>query len=151
MLTPEELKKVQFYSAIITQAGGDFTVLAPEESRDLASLVEKWSRQEHNPSTLPESYQTMVRKELRKMPAWKLREAYEKLKGGEPTGIELMEKNRAYAVSAVEEVLWERGKLEKGEEIGIALKLKTVLLPMSPEKGPPLPRGLELRWPWKKD
>ena len=151
MLNPEELKKVRYYSAIITEAGGDFTVLAPEESRELASLVEKWSQQEsHNPkrSIPPE---TMVRRELRKMPAWKLREAYEKLKGGEPTGIELMEKNRAYAVSAVEEVLWERGKLEKEEEIGIALKLKMVLLPMSPEEGPPLPRGLELRWPWVKD
>jgi len=127
-------------------------VLAPEESRELASLVGKWSQQQesHNPerSILPE---TMVRRELRKMPAWKLREAYEKLKGGEPTGIELMEKNRASAVSAVEEVLWERGKLEKGEEIGIALKLKMILLPMSPEEGPPLPRGLELKWPWKKD
>ncbi|GAI61292.1 unnamed protein product [marine sediment metagenome] len=22
---------------------------------------------------------------------------------------------------------------------------------VSPEEGPPLPRGLELRWPWKKD
>ncbi|GAG87742.1 unnamed protein product, partial [marine sediment metagenome] len=66
-------------------------------------------------------------------------------------GIELMEKNRAYAVSAVEDVLWERGKLERGAETGIALKLKTVLLPMSPEEGPPLPRGLEMRWPWKKD
>jgi hypothetical protein len=24
------------------------------------------------------------------------------------------------------------------------------LLPMPPEQGPPLPRGLALRWPWKK-
>ena len=142
MLTPEELKKVRYYSAIITEAGGDFTILAAEESRELTSLLEKWSQQEHSPSTLPEPYQTMVRKELRKMPTWELREAYEKLKGGEPTGIELVEKNRAYATSAIGEVLWERGKLERGAE---------KLLPMLPEEGPPLPRGLELRWPWKKD
>jgi len=25
------------------------------------------------------------------------------------------------------------------------------LLPMSPEEGPPLPRGLRLKWPWVKD
>lgn len=24
------------------------------------------------------------------------------------------------------------------------------LLPMSPDQGPPLPRGLGVRWPWKK-
>ena len=93
-------------------------------------------------SILPEPYQTMVRRELRKIPTWKLREAYGKLKGGEPTGMELVEKNRTYAISAIEEVLWERGKLERGAE---------KFLPMSPEEGPPLPRGLELRWPWKKD
>ncbi|MBA7525670.1 hypothetical protein ES705_17823 [subsurface metagenome] len=142
MLTPEEQKKVRYYSAIVTEAGGDLTVLAPEESRELASLVEKWSQQEHSPSALPEPYQTMVRRELRKMPTWKLREAHEKLKGEEPTDIELLEQDRAYAISAVEEVLWERGKLERGAER---------LLPMLPEEGPPLPRGLELRWPWKKD
>ncbi|MBA7646566.1 hypothetical protein ES703_54331 [subsurface metagenome] len=41
MLTPEEQKKARYYSAIIAEAGGDFTVLAPEESRELASLVGK--------------------------------------------------------------------------------------------------------------
>ena len=58
--------------------------------------------------------------------------------------MDLMEQNRAYALSAVEEVLWERGKLpaEKGAE---------KLLPMSPEEGPPLPRIFTIRWPWKKD
>lgn len=148
MLTPEELKKIRYYSAIITQAGGDFTVLSPEESRELASLVDKWMQQEesHSPerSIVPEPYQTMMRKELRKMPTWKLREAYGELKGGEPTGIEIVEKDRAYATSAIGEVLWERGKLpaERGAE---------KLLPMSPEEGPPLPRMFTIRWPWKKD
>ena len=146
MLTPEERGTIRYYAAIITKAGGDLTVLTSEESRELASLVEKWSQQEHNPeiSIVPESYQTMVRIELRKMPTWKLREAYGELKGGEPTGIELVEKNRAYAISAVEEVLWERGKLpaEGGAE---------KLLPMAPDQGPPLPRSLKIRWPWKKD
>jgi len=148
MLTPDERKKFRYYSAIITQAGGDVTMLAPEESRELASLVEKGMQQQesHSPerSIVPEPYQTMVRIELRKMPTWKLREAYGELKGGEPTGIELVERNRAYAISAVEEVLWERGKLpaEGGAE---------KLLPMSPEEGPPLPRMFTIRWPWKKD
>lgn len=145
MLTPEELKRVRYFSKILTMAGDDITVLTSEESRELASLVEKWGQQEesHSPqrSILPEPYQTVMRRELRKMPTWKLREAYGKLKGGEPTDIELVEKNRAYAISAIGEVLWERGKLERGAER---------LLPMSPEEGPPLPRGLELRWPWKK-
>ena len=148
MLTPDERKKFRYYSAIITQAGGDVTMLAPEESRELASLVEKGMQQQesHSPerSIVPEPYQTMVRIELRKMPTWKLREAYGELKGGEPTGIELVEKNRAYAISAVAEVLGERGKLpaERGAE---------KLLPMSPEEGPPLPRMFTIRWPWKKD
>ncbi len=62
-------------------------------------------------STIPEPYQTMVRRELRKIPTWKIQEAYGKLKAGEATGIELVERNRAYALSAIEEILWERGKL----------------------------------------
>jgi len=95
---------------------------------------ERWPR-----SILPEPYQRMVRRELRKMPTWKLREAYEKLEGGEPTGIELVERNRAYAISAIEEVLWERGKLPEK------------LLPMSPEEGPPLPRMFRIKWPWVED
>ena len=72
MLTPDERKKFRYYSAIITQAGGDVTMLAPEESRELASLVEKGMQQQesHSPerSIVPEPYQTEVRKELRKMP-----------------------------------------------------------------------------------
>jgi len=155
MLTPEELKRVRYFSGILALTGDDVRALTPEEAEELASLVDKILQQQesHSPerSIIPEPYQTMVRIELRKMPTWKLREAYGELKGGEPTGIELMEKNRAYAVSTVEEVLWERGKLERGAETWIALKLKMVLLPMSPEEGPPLPRGLEMRWPWKKD
>ena len=148
MLTPEEQKKIRYYMAIITEAGGDVTVLSPEESLELASLVEKSLRQQesHSPerSTLPEPYQTMVRIELRKMPTWKLREAYGELKGGERTVIELVEKDRAYAISAVEEVLGERGKLpaEGGAE---------KLLPMPPEEGPPLPRIFTIKWPWRKD
>jgi len=62
-------------------------------------------------STIPEPYQTIARGELRKLPTSKLQEAYNKLKAGESTGIELVERNRAYAISAIEEALWERGKL----------------------------------------
>jgi len=61
-------------------------------------------------SAIPEPYQTIVRRELRKIPTWKLQEAYGKLKAGESTGIELVERDRAYAISAIAEVLWERGK-----------------------------------------
>lgn len=68
----------------------------------------------HHSSTIPEPYQTLVRIELRKMPTSKLQEAYGKLKAGEATGIELVERNRAYAISAIEEILWERGKLPRG-------------------------------------
>lgn len=64
-------------------------------------------------SAIPEPYQREVRRELRKIPIWKLQEAYGKLKGGESTGVEFMERNRAYALSAIEEILWERGKLKE--------------------------------------
>jgi len=62
-------------------------------------------------SAIPEPYAREVRRELRKIPTWRLQEAYAKLKAGEPTGVELVEQNRAYAIGAIEEVLWERGKL----------------------------------------
>jgi len=62
-------------------------------------------------SAIPEPYQKAVRRELRKIPTWKLQEAYSKLKVGEATGIELVEQDRAYATSAIKEVIFERGKL----------------------------------------
>ena len=72
MLTPEELKRVRYFSRILAMTGDYVTVLAPEESRELASLVEKGMQQQesHGPerSIVPEPYQTEVRKELRKMP-----------------------------------------------------------------------------------
>jgi len=127
-------------------------------------------------STLPEPYQTEVRKELRKIPTWKLREAYDKLKAGEATGIELVEQNRAQAISAMGEILWERGKLETGDmakdlpsrkqiedkramQEASRIKMPRLrdieeksggMLPMSPEEGPPLPRRFGVKWPWKK-
>lgn len=58
-------------------------------------------------STIPEPYQTLVRIELRKIPTWKLQEAYGKLKAGEATGIDLVERNRAYAISAIEDFMGE--------------------------------------------
>jgi len=43
MLTPEEQKKARYYSAIIAEAGGDFTVLAPEEGPPLPRGLElRW-------------------------------------------------------------------------------------------------------------
>ncbi len=67
------------------------------------------------------------------MPTSKLEEAYGKLKAGEPTGIELVERDRAYAISAIEEVLWERGRLStKGSNPGKKEEAKLVkaLLPV---------------------
>ena len=45
MLTPEEQKRVLHYSTKIIQAGGDLSMLSSEESRELASLVDKWIQQ----------------------------------------------------------------------------------------------------------
>ena len=74
-------------------------------------------------STIPEPYQREIRERLRKIPTWELQKAYGKLKAGEATGIELVEQNRAYAISAIEEALWERGKLPTGgsHSSGVAL------------------------------
>lgn len=53
-----------------------------------------------------------LRRELRKLPAWKLEEAYNMLKTDEPTtGIDILDRHRAEALNAVKEALWERGKL----------------------------------------
>lgn len=65
-------------------------------------------------SILPDPLQREVRREIRKFPTWKLQEAYNKLKAGAATGIELMEQSRAQALSAIGEILWERGKLGVG-------------------------------------
>jgi len=116
MLTAEELARLRKYYDLIAGSGGRIDILTREEQRDMHSLLGKWLEQtEESPqsqSVIPEPYATIVRRELRKIPTWKLKEAYEKLKAGEVTGIELVEQNRAYAISAIEEILWERGKLE---------------------------------------
>ena len=59
--------------------------------------------------------------------------------------------------------LWERKELEDKRAMEEATKLgkptlvkleaqKTLenLMPMPPTEGPPLPRSLKIRWPWKK-
>jgi len=74
-------------------------------------------------SAIPEPYQTIARAELRKIPTWKLQEAYDKLGAGESTGIEIVEENRAYAISAIREILWERGKL-KGSQGGGSMEIE---------------------------
>jgi len=115
MLTEHELGRLRKYYDLIAGSGGRIDILTWEEQRDMHSLLGKWLEQaEEKPwprSILPEPYQTLVRRELRKLPTWKLKEAYDKLKAGEVTGIELVEENRAYAISAIEEILWERGAL----------------------------------------
>ena len=51
-----------------------------------------------------------LRRELRKLPTPRLREAYDNLKAGKSTGIDILERHKAYALDAVKEILWERGK-----------------------------------------
>jgi hypothetical protein len=62
-------------------------------------------------SDIPGPLAKEFRKELRKLPAWKLQEAYVKFSKGEATGIEILDKNPEYALNALKEALWERGKL----------------------------------------
>jgi hypothetical protein len=66
-------------------------------------------------STLPEPLARQIRIELRKLPAWKLQEAYNKLQGNQTTGVDIIEQNRAHALNAIAEILWERGKLSSSE------------------------------------
>jgi len=91
-----------------------------EASRLWEQLKERPVLQTIPRSTLPEPLQTRVRIALRKLSADKLLEAYRRLKAGEATGIELVERNRVYATSAIAEVLWERGKLH-GTDIEIEI------------------------------
>jgi len=66
---------------------------------------------------IPEPYSYRVRAKLRKIPTRRLEEAYEALGASQATGIEIVEANRAYALSAIREILWERGKLPPEEEV----------------------------------
>lgn len=76
----------------------------------------------HRPpgSTIPEPLAREFRRELRKLPAWKLQEAFDKLRMGEPTtGIDILDKHRAEALNAVKEALWERRKLSEYVKLSI--------------------------------
>lgn len=52
-----------------------------------------------------------IRANLRQIPTWRLKEAYDKLQTGEATSIEVVEQDRALAQAAIREILWERGEL----------------------------------------
>ena len=79
--------------------------------------------------TVPEPYAYRVRAELRKIPTWKLKEAYQALGAGRATGVEVVEANRAHALSAIREILWERGALSgQGAEDVIGDRVITTLL-----------------------
>jgi len=58
--------------------------------------------------TVPEPFAYRVRAGLRRIPTWKLKEAYQALGAGQVIG--LVEANRAYALSSIREILWERGR-----------------------------------------
>jgi len=60
---------------------------------------------------IPEPYARRVRAELRKIPTLRLKQAYEALGAGKATSIEVVEADRPYAISAIREILWERGQL----------------------------------------
>jgi len=51
-----------------------------------------------------------ARAEIRKIPTWRLQQAYKALLKGEPTSIEIVEQDRSFALNIIGEVLWERGK-----------------------------------------
>lgn len=60
----------------------------------------------HN--VLPRETQKEIRRRLRTVPTWKLQEAYNTLRAGQD--ITLVDLPHAYATSAIEEALWERGR-----------------------------------------
>jgi len=76
--------------------------------------------------TVPEPYARDVRSALRRIPTWKLHETYLALEGGQATGIEVVEGNRAQALSAIREILWERGSDPLGERVTSTLLTKTI-------------------------
>jgi len=76
--------------------------------------------------SIPKPYSFKVRAELRKIPTWKLLEAYELLTSGMDTGIAIVEQNRAHCTSAIREILFERGKAPPEPVLGNQL-LKTLI------------------------
>jgi len=76
--------------------------------------------------TVPEPYARRVRADLRKIPTWRLQEAYAALEVNQATGIEVVEENRAHALSAIREVLWERGSDPVGERVVTSLLTRTI-------------------------
>lgn len=52
-----------------------------------------------------------IRQVLRKIPTWRLKEALEAAQKGAETGLAIMDKTRVTVISALEEMLSERGEL----------------------------------------
>jgi hypothetical protein len=50
---------------------------------------------------------------------------------------------------AYHEKIYGKGSTPPAERLGRGQTLND-LMPMPPTEGPPLPRGLGLKWPWKK-
>jgi len=131
-LTPESFPSVAVMPKLPEEAKGD--ILFFEYIRDMVRLGERvtdkeaeimweaWKKRGSHPartipkSSLPEPLQTEVRRKLRKEPTWRLKEVYQELKAGQPTNIEVLEKHRDHADSAVAEILWERGGLPEDWE-----------------------------------
>ncbi len=78
--------------------------LYPHVTKSREPKSEEWPK-----STIPEPYQNKIRAELRKIPTWKLQQAYEALGVEKPIGIEILEQGRTHVLNAIAEVLYERG------------------------------------------
>ena len=63
--------------------------------------------------TVPEPSAFKVRAELRRQPTEKLQEAYKALERGDTTSLEIVEQDRGHAISAIKEILWERGEMKQ--------------------------------------
>ncbi|MCJ7663298.1 MAG: hypothetical protein MUO24_03555 [Desulfobacterales bacterium] len=62
-------------------------------------------------TNLPVETQKEIRRLLRQIPTWRLEQQYRSLTAGEHVDVGIVGLDRAYATSAIAEILWERGKL----------------------------------------
>ena len=78
---------------------------------------------------LPVGQQRNIRKDLRTLSTRQLEGVLRALKGGAASGMEIVEQDRSLAMSAIEEILWERGKLpERSPEQNIGTQLLKTLV-----------------------
>ena len=84
-----------------------------------------------------------------KLPTPQLKDAYKRWRGLEPTGVEEVDQAREYYIGLLRKELQQRGALHyipPSDNPGMGEDY----LPMSPSQGPPLPRRLNVEWPWRR-